>query len=65
MRAMRLLSGLSYGVVRPVLRDSTAIGTLIVVYVTKALTGGLRVEEEDEIKGLDTAFHGERAFEIQ
>ena len=29
VRAMRLLSGLSYGVVRPVLRDSTAIGTLM------------------------------------
>ena len=27
--AMRLLSGLSYGLVRPVLRDSTAIGTLM------------------------------------
>jgi hypothetical protein len=29
VRAMRLLSGLGYGVVRPVLRDSTAIGTLM------------------------------------
>ena len=43
----------------------TAIGTLIVVYVTKALTGGLRVSEEDEILGLDSAIHGERAFEIE
>jgi hypothetical protein len=29
LRAMRLLSGLSYGVVRPVLRDTTAIGSLM------------------------------------
>lgn len=43
----------------------TAIGTLVVVYITKALTGGLRVSEEDEILGLDSAIHGERAFEIE
>ena len=43
----------------------TAIGTLIVVYITKLLTGGLRVEEESEITGLDNTLHGERAFEIQ
>jgi len=29
IRALRLLSGLSYGVVRPVFRDSTAIGSLM------------------------------------
>jgi Amt family ammonium transporter len=43
----------------------TAVVTAIVVLITKAVTGGLRVDEDDEIKGLDTAFHGERAFEIQ
>jgi Amt family ammonium transporter len=43
----------------------TAVGTLIVTYVTKLLTGGLRVEEESEIIGLDNSLHGERAFEIQ
>lgn len=42
----------------------TAVGTLIIVYVTKFLTGGLRVEHEQEIEGLDSALHGERAFEI-
>lgn len=42
----------------------TAVGTLIVVYVTKFVTGGLRVELEQEIEGLDSALHGERAFEI-
>lgn len=41
-----------------------AMGTLIVIYVTKILTGGLRVEREDEIQGLDNALHGERGFEI-
>ena len=42
----------------------TAVGTLIVVFVTKALTGGLRVERDEEIQGLDNALHGERGFEI-
>ncbi len=42
----------------------SAIGTLIVVYVTKVITNGLRVDEETEILGLDNALHGERAFEI-
>jgi Amt family ammonium transporter len=43
----------------------TAVGTLIVIYITKFLTGGLRVEAESEIIGLDNSLHGERAFEIQ
>jgi Amt family ammonium transporter len=43
----------------------TAIGTLALIYVTRALTGGLRVEEENEILGLDNSIHGERGFEIQ
>ena len=43
----------------------TAIGTLIVTYITRFITGGLRVEEENEIVGLDSSIHGERAFEIQ
>jgi Amt family ammonium transporter len=42
----------------------TAVGTLIVVYVTRLITGGLRVDEESEIIGLDNSLHGERAFEI-
>lgn len=42
----------------------TAVGTIIVVYITKAITGGLRVNREDEIEGLDNSIHGERAFEI-
>jgi Amt family ammonium transporter len=43
----------------------TAVGTLGVTYATKFLVGGLRVEAEKEIIGLDNSLHGERAFEIQ
>jgi Amt family ammonium transporter len=42
----------------------TASGTLVLILVTKALAGGLRVDEEKEVVGLDSAVHGERAFEI-
>ncbi len=42
----------------------SGIGTLVVIYITKALTRGIRVEREDEVMGLDTSFHGERGFEI-
>ena len=43
----------------------TAVVTLVVVAVTRAVTGGLRVDAESEVAGLDNALHGERAFEIQ
>ena len=43
----------------------TAVGTLIVITITKIVTGGLRVTEENEVAGLDSSIHGERAFEIQ
>ncbi len=42
----------------------SASATLIVIFMTKFITGGLRVDEEDEINGLDTSVHGERAFEL-
>ncbi len=42
----------------------TAVGTLIITYITKFVTGGLRVNTEEEIMGLDNSLHGERAFEI-
>ena len=38
-----------------------AVGTLISVYVAKALTG-LRVKPEVELEGLDIGEHGERAY---
>jgi len=42
----------------------TAVGSIIVVYVTRFITGGLRVDQENEVEGLDSSLHGERAFEI-
>ena len=42
----------------------TAVGTIILIYITRLITGGLRVATESEIEGLDSALHGERGFEI-
>ena len=42
----------------------SGIGTMIVVLITKAITGGIRVDEESEVEGLDSSLHGERGFEI-
>lgn len=43
----------------------SAVGTIVVIFITKVLTGGLRVDEEKEILGLDNAIHGERGFDLQ
>ncbi len=42
----------------------TLVATGIVIFVTRWITGGLRVSTEKEIEGLDSSLHGERAFEI-
>ncbi len=42
----------------------SVIGTLIAIYITKILTGGLRVTKEEEAVGLDNSLHGEKAFDI-
>ena len=42
----------------------SAVATLIVIYITKVVTSGIRVNKEDELTGLDNALHGERGFEI-
>ncbi len=42
----------------------SAVVTFIVVTVVGALTGGLRVDEEDELVGLDLATHGERGYDL-
>ncbi|MFP4040451.1 MAG: ammonium transporter [Desulfosudaceae bacterium] len=42
----------------------TAAGTLVVILITRLITGGLRVTRDDEIMGLDNTIHGERAFEL-
>lgn len=38
--------------------------TFLILKVTGALTGGLRVTEEEEIQGLDIASHGESGYDI-
>ncbi|THB77950.1 MAG: ammonium transporter [Desulfobacteraceae bacterium] len=43
----------------------SGVATLIVIWITGLLSGGLRVDAEDERSGLDNAIHGERAFEIE
>jgi ammonium transporter, Amt family len=43
----------------------SAVVTLIVIAITRLLTGSLRIDKDSEIEGLDSAFHGERGFEIQ
>jgi len=42
----------------------SAIATFIVVFIVKIITGGIRVNKDDEAQGLDNSLHGERAFEI-
>jgi len=42
----------------------TAVGTLVVIFITRWATNGLRVDRDDEVVGLDNSQHGERAFEI-
>jgi Amt family ammonium transporter len=37
------------------------VGTIIAMYIAKAITG-LRVDEESEVNGLDISEHGERAY---
>ncbi len=42
----------------------TAVATFVLDLSTSMITGGLRVDGENERVGLDGAVHGERAFEI-
>ena len=42
----------------------SALATFAIVKITAALTGGLRVDEEDEMVGLDLAAHGERGYDF-
>jgi Amt family ammonium transporter len=43
----------------------SAVGTLVVIWITRLATGGIRVTSDEEVVGLDNAIHGERAFEIE
>ncbi len=38
------------------------VGTVVAVYVTKLLTGGIRVSAREEANGLDASQHGEFAY---
>ena len=42
----------------------SALATFVIVKVTATLTGGVRVDEEDELVGLDLATHGERGYDL-
>lgn len=42
----------------------TAIVTFIVLKITELLAGGLRVDEESEIQGLDVSTHDERGYHL-
>jgi len=38
----------------------SAVATYVVIMVTRLITGGIRIDKESEVEGLDNAFHGER-----
>jgi len=42
----------------------TLIGTIVVYFISSALTGGARVSEDDETEGLDETQHGEKAIQL-
>jgi len=42
----------------------TLVGTIVVYYIANILTGGARVDEEQESVGLDEALHGEKALNL-
>lgn len=42
----------------------SVVFTFLILKVTGALTGGLRVTEEEEIQGLDIASHGESGYDL-
>src|SRR5262245_3017188 len=40
------------------------VGSLVCLAIAGAVTGGLRVDEEDEVSGLDLSQHGERGYVV-
>ena len=42
-----------------------AVATFVLASITRVVTSGMRVSDEEEILGLDNATHGERAFMLQ
>lgn len=66
-------AGLFYGNPKQLLIQLTAVVsiiifnvvfTIIIVKIVSMLTGGIRVSRSDEMEGMDSSTHGERAFEI-
>ena len=43
----------------------SGILSFVIVKITAAVTGGIRVERESEIEGLDLTVHGERAYHLE
>ena len=41
------------------------VATFIILKVAGALTGGIRVPNDDEVEGLDLAAHGERGYDLR
>jgi Amt family ammonium transporter len=41
------------------------VGSVIILFITKLLTGGLRLSEEDEFTGLDLTQHGESGYNFE
>ena len=44
---------------------STPISTAMVFKIASILTGGARVESDEESQGLDEVAHGEKAFNLR
>ena len=42
----------------------SVVATFIIVKIVSAVSGGIRVSEEDETKGLDQAAHGENGYSL-
>ena len=42
----------------------SVVATFVIVKIVGAITGGIRVSEEDETKGLDQAAHGENGYTL-
>ena len=42
----------------------SAVATFVIVKIVGAIAGGMRVDEEDELVGLDLATHGERGYDL-
>ena len=40
----------------------TGIASYVILKIAGAMTGGIRVDEDQEIEGLDLSSHGERAY---